>query len=233
MGEPEEKIEAKPHYLGHRQRLRERMLAGGTEALPDYELLEFLLFPAKPRGDVKPLAKDLLQRFGTLGAVLSASAESLRAVPGMGEASVATLKAVREAGLRLIRAEVRERPVISSWQRLLDYCTATAGFAEVEEFHVLFLDRKNALIADERQQRGTIDHTPVYPREVVKRALELGASAIIMVHNHPSGDPTPSRADIEMTREVQKAAAALGLALHDHVVLGRGRHASFRTLGLL
>ena len=233
MGEPEEKSEAKPHYLGHRQRLRERMLAGGTEALPDYELLEFLLFPAKPRGDVKPLAKDLLQRFGTLGAVLSASAESLRAVPGMGEASVATLKAVREAGLRLIRAEVRERPVISSWQRLLDYCTATAGFAEVEEFHVLFLDRKNALIADERQQRGTIDHTPVYPREVVKRALELGASAIIMVHNHPSGDPTPSRADIEMTREVQKAAAALGLALHDHVVLGRGRHASFRTLGLL
>jgi DNA repair protein RadC len=151
----------------------------------------------------------------------------------MGEASVATLKAVREAGLRLIRAEVKERPVISSWQRLLDYCTATAGFAEVEEFHVLFLDRKNGLIADERQQRGTIDHTPVYPREVVKRALELGASAIIMVHNHPSGDPTPSKADIEMTREVQKAAAALGLTLHDHVVLGRGRHASFRTLGLL
>jgi DNA repair protein RadC len=233
MGEAEQNSEAKPHYLGHRQRLRERMLAGGTEALPDYELLEFLLFHAKPRGDLKPLAKDLLARFGNLGAVLSASTESLLAVPGMGEASVATLKAVREAGLRLIRAEVRERPVISSWRRLLDYCTATAGFAEVEEFHVLFLDRKNGLIADERQQRGTIDHTPVYPREVVKRALELGASAIIMLHNHPSGDPTPSKADIEMTREVQKAAAALGLTLHDHVVLGRGRHASFRTLGLL
>ncbi|HTS94899.1 MAG TPA: DNA repair protein RadC [Stellaceae bacterium] len=233
MAKAEETAEPRPHYLGHRQRLRERVLAGGTEALPDYELLEFLLFPAKPRSDVKPLAKDLLQRFGTLAAVLSASAESLRAVPGMGEASVAALKAVREAGLRLIRAEIKERPVISSWQKLLDYCTATAAFAEVEEFHVLFLDRKNALIADERQQRGTIDHTPVYPREVVKRALELGASAFIMVHNHPSGDPTPSRADIEMTREVQKAAVALGLALHDHVVLGRGRHASFRTLGLL
>ena len=233
MEESEEKAEAKPHYLGHRQRLRERLLAGGTEALPDYELLEFLLFPAKPRADVKPLAKDLLQRFGTLAAVLSASADSLGAVPGVGEASVAMLKAVREAGLRLIRAEVRERPVISSWQKLLDYCTATAGFAEVEEFHLLFLDRKNALIAHERQQSGTIDHTPVYPREVVKRALELGASAIIMVHNHPSGDPTPSRADIEMTRQVQKAASALGLAVHDHVVLGRGRHASFRTLGLL
>ena len=233
MAKVEETAEPRPHYLGHRQRLRERVLAGGTEALPDYELLEFLLFPAKPRSDVKPLAKDLLQRFGTLAAVLSASAESLRAVPGMGEASVAALKAVREAGLRLIRAEIKERPVISSWQKLLDYCTATAAFAEVEEFHVLFLDRKNALIADERQQRGTIDHTPVYPREVVKRALELGASAFIMVHNHPSGDPTPSRADIEMTREVQKAAVALGLALHDHVVLGRGRHASFRTLGLL
>lgn len=233
MAKAEETAEPRPHYLGHRQRLRERVLAGGTEALPDYELLEFLLFPAKPRSDVKPLAKDLLQRFGTLAAVLSASAESLRAVPGMGEASVAALKAVREAGLRLIRAEIKERPVISSWQKLLDYCTAAAAFAEVEEFHVLFLDRKNALIADERQQRGTIDHTPVYPREVVKRALELGASAFIMVHNHPSGDPTPSRADIEMTREVQKAAVALGLALHDHVVLGRGRHASFRTLGLL
>jgi len=193
MEQPEEKAEDRPHYLGHRQRLRERMLAGGIEALPDYELLEFLLFSAKPRGDMKPLAKDLLQRFGTLGAVLSASADALLAVPGMGEASIATLKAVREAGLRLIRAEVKERPVISSWQRLLDYCTATAGFAEVEEFHVLFLDRKNALIADERQQRGTIDHTPVYPREVVKRALELGASAIIMVHNHPRATPRRPR----------------------------------------
>ena len=225
--------EAKPHYLGHRQRLRERLLAGGTEAMADYELLEFLLFAAKPRGDLKPLAKDLLRRFKSLAAVLSASPDSLLAVPGMGEASVAALKAVREAGLRLTRSAIGERTVLSSWQALIDYCTAKAGFTEVEEFHLLFLDRKNALIADERQQRGTIDHTPVYPREVVKRALELGASAIIMLHNHPSGDPTPSKADIEMTREVKQAAAVLGVTLHDHVILGRGRHASLKSLGLI
>jgi len=225
--------EAKPHYLGHRQRLRERLLAGGTEALADYELLEFLLFAGRPRGDLKPLAKELLKRFKSLAAVLAASPDALLAVPGMGEASVAALKAVREAGLRLSRAAVEERTVLSSWQALLEYCTAKAGFTEVEEFHLLFLDRKNALIADERQQRGTIDHTPVYPREVVKRALELSASAIIMVHNHPSGDPTPSKADIAMTREVKQAASALGIALHDHIILGRGRHTSLRTLGLL
>lgn len=221
----------KPHYLGHRERLRQRLLEGGAEALPDYELLEFLLFTAQPRGDVKPLAKDLLKRFGGLAGVLSAQADSLLAIPGMGDASIAALKAVREAGLRLLRAEIAGRPVLSSWKQLIDYCTAAAGFAEVEEFHLLFLDRKNALIADERQQRGTIDHTPVYPREVVKRALELSASAIIMVHNHPSGDPTPSKADIEMTREVQKAAAVLGVTLHDHVILGRGRHTSLKSLG--
>ena len=184
-GERSASAAAKPHYLGHRQRLRDRLLAAGAEALPDYELLEFLLFAAKPRGDQKPLAKELLKRFKSLGAVLAASPESLLAVPGMGEASLAVLKAVRAAGLRLARAELGERTVLSSWQALIDYCTAKAGFTEVEEFHLLFLDRKNALIADERQQRGTVDHTPVYPREVVKRALELSASAIIMVHNHP------------------------------------------------
>jgi len=184
-GERSASAAAKPHYLGHRQRLRDRLLAAGAEALPDYELLEFLLFAAKPRGDQKPLAKELLRRFKSLGAVLAASPESLLAVPGMGEASLAVLKAVRAAGLRLARAELGERTVLSSWQALIDYCTAKAGFTEVEEFHLLFLDRKNALIADERQQRGTVDHTPVYPREVVKRALELSASAIIMVHNHP------------------------------------------------
>jgi DNA repair protein RadC len=224
---------AKPHFIGHRQRLRRRLLDGGTEPLPDYELLEFLLFTAQPRGDMKPLAKTLLERFRGFAGVLSAEPEALMAVPGMGEASVAALKAVREAGLRVLRAEVAKRPVLSSWQQLLDYCQAAAGHAEVEEFRLLFLDRKNALIADERQQRGTIDHTPVYPREVVKRALELGASALIMVHNHPSGDPTPSKADVEMTREVQRAAAVLGVTLHDHVILGRGRHASLRSLGLI
>ena len=223
----------KPHYLGHRERLRERLLLGGADALPDYELLEFLLFAARPRGDMKPLAKALLKRFGSFAGVLGADKTALTAVPGMGEASAATLLAVRSAALRFLRAEVRERPVMSSWQAVLDYLSAQSGFAEIEEFRLLFLDRKNALIADEQQQRGTIDHTPVYPREVVKRALELGASAIIMVHNHPSGDTTPSKADIDMTRAVAKAVAAVGIALHDHIVLGRGRHASFKTLGLI
>jgi len=224
--------EAEPHYHHHRQRLRERLLAAGAAALPDYELLEFLLFAPTPRRDVKPLAKDLIARFGSFAEVLNANSAALRAVPGIGEAAIAQFAAVREAGLRLARAELRQRPVLSSWQKVIDYCTAQIAFAAVEEFHLLFLDRKNALIADERQQRGTVDHTPVYPREVVKRALELGASALIMVHNHPSGDPTPSKADIETTREVAKAAALLGVTLHDHIVIGRGRHASLRTLGL-
>ncbi|HEV2551889.1 MAG TPA: DNA repair protein RadC [Stellaceae bacterium] len=224
---------AAPHYLGHRERLRERLLAAGAEALPDYELLEFLLFGARPRGDMKPLAKALLKRFGSFAAVLGAEKEALLDVPGMGEASAAALIAVRAAARRLIRAEIEGRPVIGSWQALVDYCTAAAGYAAVEEFRLLFLDRKNALILDEPQQRGTVDHTPVYPREVVKRALELGASAIIMVHNHPSGDTTPSKADIEVTRSVARALATVGIALHDHIVIGRGRHSSFKSLGLL
>jgi DNA repair protein RadC len=224
---------SRPHYLGHRERLRERLLAAGAEALPDYELLEFLLFAARPRGDMKPLAKALLKRFGGLAGVLSADKEALLAVPGIKAASAAQLLAVRAAAVRFLRAELQERPIIGSWQALIDYCSAQAGFAETEEFRLLFLDRKNALIGDERQQRGTVDHTPVYPREVVKRALELGASALIMVHNHPSGDPTPSKADIDMTRTVAKALAAVGIALHDHVVLGRGRHSSFKSLGLI
>jgi DNA repair protein RadC len=224
--------EAKPHYLGHRQRLRERLLNAGAAALPDYELLEFLLTSAQARGDLKPLAKTLIDRFHGFAGVLAADRRALAAVPGMGDAAVAALMAVREAGLRLARTELRERPVLGSWQKVIDYCTAHIGFAPVEEFHLLFLDRKNALIADERQQRGTVDHTPVYPREVVKRAIELGASALIMAHNHPSGDPTPSKSDIETTREVAKAAALLGVTLHDHIVIGRGRHASLKTLGL-
>ena len=222
-----------PHYLGHRERLRERLLAGGPAALADYELLEVLLFAAQPRGDLKPLAKALISRFGSFAGVLAADRDALRAVPGMGDVSAATLLAVHEAGVRLLRAEVHARPVISSWQQLIDYCNAAAGFAETEEFRLLFLDRKNALIADERQQRGTIDHVPVYPREVVKRALDLGASALIMVHNHPSGDTTPSKGDIEMTRAVAKATAAVGIAVHDHLIIGRGRHTSFKSLGLL
>ena len=223
----------KPHYHGHRERLRERLLDAGAEALADYELLEFLLFDALARGDTKPLAKALIERFGSLAAVLGADKEALMDVRGMGAASAARLLAVRSAGLRVLRAEVQRRPVIGSWQALIDYCTAAAGYAANEEFRLLFLDKKNALIVDEQQQRGTVDHTPVYPREVVKRALALGASAIIMVHNHPSGDTTPSRADIDMTRIVAKALSAVGIALHDHVVIGRGRHSSFKTLGLL
>ena len=228
---PEES--AKPDYLGHRERLRQRLLAVGSDALADYELLEFLLYAAKPRGDTKPLAKALLKRFGSLAGVLGADTEALGGVKGMGPASTAALIAVRAAAREMLRAEIKNKSVISSWQQLIDYCTARIGFAEAEEFHLLFLDAKNALILDEQQQHGTVNHTPVYPREVVKRALELGALAIIMVHNHPSGDVTPSKADIEMTRAVREAAKAVGIALHDHLVIGRGKHASFKTLGLI
>jgi DNA repair protein RadC len=233
MGEASENAAEKPDYLGHRERLRQRLLTAGSDALADYELLEFLLYSAKPRGDTKPLAKALLKRFGSLAGVLGADGEALAGVKGMGPASIAALIAVRAAAREILRAPVANRSVISSWQQLVDYCTARIGFAESEEFHLLFLDAKNALIADEQQQHGTVNHTPVYPREVVKRALELSASAVIMVHNHPSGDVTPSKADIEMTRAVRDAAKAVGIALHDHLVIGRGRHSSFKTLGLL
>jgi DNA repair protein RadC len=222
----------KPHYFGHRQRLRERLLDGGLEPLPDYELLEFLLYAARPQGDTKPLAKQLIARFGSFAGVLAARREALLDA-GLKDPTIAALLAVREAAARMLRAEIEGKPVISNWQALVDYCTARIGFAAAEEFHLLFLDRKNALIADERQQQGTVDHTPVYPREVVKRALELNASAIIMVHNHPSGDVTPSRADIEMTKQVREATKAVGIALHDHLVIGRGKHASLKSLGLI
>lgn len=223
----------KPHYLGHRRRLRERFLKGGAEALGDYELLELVLFLAQPRRDVKPLAKRLLARFGGFAGVISARPEALREVPGLGEGGVAALKSVQAAALRLVREEVAERPVIGSWDKLLAYCRASMGREQIEQFRLLFLDRKNRLIADELQQTGTVDHAPVYPREVVKRALSLGASAIIMVHNHPSGDPTPSKGDIEMTREVAGACEKLGIELHDHVIIARGGHASLKSMGLI
>ena len=221
-----------PHYHGHRERLRQRLIAAGAESLPDYELVEVILFASNPRGDVKPLAKDLLDRFGGFAELLSADAEAL-AGAGLGPAGIAALKSVREAALRLMRSELRQRPVVGSWDKLVDYCTAHIAHGSVEEFHILFLDRKNVLIKHEQQQRGTIDHTPVYPREVVKRALELQASALILVHNHPSGDPTPSKADIAVTRDIVKAAAPLGVTVHDHLIIGRGRHTSLRDLGLL
>jgi DNA repair protein RadC len=221
----------KPHYHGHRERLRERF-RGGSDALPDYELVELLLFAAIPRIDVKPLAKSLVDRFGSFAGVVSASREAL-ADAGLKDSAIDLMKVVRESAVRLARQEVLNRPILSSWQKVLDYVRAQLAHAPIEQFHVLYLDRKNVLIADEAQQRGTVDHTPVYPREVMKRALELGASAIIMVHNHPSGDPTPSKADIAMTREVAKAVETLGLTVHDHIVIGRAGHTSFKGLGLL
>ncbi len=223
----------RPHYHGHRERLRRRLLDKGADSLVDYEILEFLLFGAKARGDTKPLAKALIDRFGNLAGVLAASPGELATVSGMGATSIAVLKIVPEAARRLAREEISERPVIASWDRLLAYCRIALGRETVEQFRLLFLDKKNHLIADEIQQRGTVDHTPVYPREVVKRCLELGASAVILVHNHPSGDPTPSRADIQMTKEVQDAAGKLGISVHDHIVIGKSGHASFKSLGLL
>ncbi len=224
---------AKPHYHGHRERLRRRLLEKGGDALADYEILELLLFGAKPRADVKPLAKALMARFGSLSAVLAAEPSDLATVTGMGQASAAALKIVPEAARRLAREQVMDQPVLSSWQKLLDYCRIALGHERVERFHLLFLDRQNRLIADETQQRGTVDHTPVYPREVVRRALELGATALILVHNHPSGDPTPSKADIEMTNEIVAAGEKLGIAVHDHVVIGKSGQTSFKSAGLL
>jgi DNA repair protein RadC len=227
-----EAVTAMPHYYGHRRRLRERMVAAGAESLPDYELLEMLLFAANPQGDVKPAAKSLLAHFGGFGKVMSADPDALSEA-GLGLAGIAAIKSVREAALRLMRLELQERPIVNSWDKLIDYCNAQVAHNKVEEFHILFLDRKNVLIQHERQQRGTIDHTPVYPREVVKRALDLGAAAIILVHNHPSGDPTPSKADIAVTQDIKKAAAPLGVVLHDHIIIGRNGHTSLRDLGLI
>jgi DNA repair protein RadC len=219
-------------YWNRRERLRQCVIAAGAENLPDYELLEVMLFASNPRAKVETLAADLLQRFGSLAEVLGANPAELAAA-GLGIPAVAAVQFVRELALRFMRAELRDRPVVGSWDKLIDYCTAHIAYSTVEEFHILFLDRKNALIRDERQQRGTVDHTPVYTREVIKRALELGASALILVHNHPSGDPTPSAADIAVTKDIVKAASTLGILVHDHLIIGRGRHTSLRDLGLL
>jgi DNA repair protein RadC len=223
----------KPHYLGHRERLRKRFREAGPDALPDYELLELVLFRAAPRRDTKPLAKALIARFGTFAEALNAPEELLREIPGIGEAAITELKLVRAAALRLMRGEVLERPVLTSWSHVLDYCRASMGFASKEQFRILFLDKRNQIIADEVQQTGTVDHTPVYVREVVKRALELSATAIVLVHNHPSGDPTPSRADIEMTKQIVAAAKPLGVVVHDHIIVGKQGHASLKGLGLI
>lgn len=223
-----------PSYIAdHRKRLRSRFMQGGATAMPDYEMLELVLFRAIPRRDVKPLARALLERFGDFNAVVSAPAERLAEVKGVGDAVICELKIVEAAAHRLARARVLRRTVVSSWDALVDYCHTTMAHRETEQFRVLFLDRKNVLIADEEQARGTVDHVPVYPREVVKRALELNASAMILVHNHPSGDPTPSEADIAMTAQVEAAAQALGIELHDHLIVGKSRELSFRAAGYL
>lgn len=224
---------AKPHFHGHRQRLRARFGEAGPEALADYEMLELLLFRALPRRDVKALAKTLIDSFGGFAEVLGASEQRLAEIKGMSTASALDLKLIHAAGLRLHQRGLMNRPVVSSWQALKDYCHAALAQETREQFRVLFLDRKNRLMADEVQNRGTVDHTPVYPREVLRRALELEASAIILVHNHPSGDPTPSRGDIIMTREVVSAAQALKINVHDHIIVGREEVTSFKSLGLI
>jgi len=225
--------EAPPHFHGHRERLRARFREAGAEALADYEMLELILFRAIPQRDVKPLAKALLQKFGSYAEVISAPAERLKEVEGLGEAAVTEFKIVQAAAHRLAKGAVKKRPVLSSWSSVLDYVRAAQAFAEKEQFRILFLDKRNQLIADEVQQQGTVDHTPVYPREVVKRALELSATAIILVHNHPSGDPTPSKADIEMTQQVASVAKPLGVVLYDHIIVGKEGYASLKGLRLI
>lgn len=231
-GEAQDRAPA-PHYHNHRARLRQRFIEGGPSSVADYEMLELVLFRAIPRRDVKPLAKQLLQRFGDFNSVISAPVARLGEVSGIGAAVICELKIVEAAAHRLARARVLNRPALSSWSALMDYCKTTMAHRETEQFRILFLDRKNVLVADEEQSRGTVDHVPVYPREVVKRALELNASAIILVHNHPSGDPTPSRADIDMTKRIEQAAKPMGIVIHDHVVVGKDKDASFRSMGLI
>ena len=223
----------KPDYLGHRQRLRDRFLNGGDGSLQDYELLELLLAQAQKRIDTKPIAKALIKRFDTFAGVMAAAPEQLQEVDGVGPAAAVIIKVVQACALRMAQQEVVKREVIGSWKKLLDYLRMAMAEEKTEQFRLLFLDNKNALIADEEQQRGTVNHTPVYPREVVKRALELGASALILVHNHPSGDPTPSQDDIAMTKEVAAAADKLGISVHDHIIIGRKGHVSLRSLGYL
>ena len=223
-----------PSYIAdHRKRLRDRFRESGGQGVADYELLELILFRAIPRQDVKPLARRLLDRFGDLARVVSAPAARLMQEHGVGEAVVAELKLLEVVAQRMARSKVIQRPVLSSWTALLDYCHTVMSHAEQEHFRILFLDRKNVLIADEEQAKGTVDHVPVYPREVVKRALELGSSALILVHNHPSGDPTPSAADIDMTRQVAQACSVLGITLHDHLIIGKDREVSLRSERLI
>lgn len=232
-GKPRDDAAEPPHYHGHRERLRERFHGAGPEALSDYELLEMALFPALPRRDTKPLAKALLKTFGSFAEVIHAPVARLREVDGIGEASINQIKLLAAAASRLAKGEIRRKIALSSWSEVIDYCRTGMAFADKEQFRLLFLDKRNQLIADEIQQTGTVDHTPVYPREVIKRALELSATALILVHNHPSGDPTPSQADIHMTKAIVDIATPLGISVHDHIIVGKNGHASLKGLKLI
>jgi DNA repair protein RadC len=226
-------VKAAPHYHGHRERLRDRFHEAGAAALSDYELLELVLFRALPRRDVKPLAKDLISRFGSFAEVINAPGALLAKVPGVGEATVIDIKLIAAAASRVAKGAIKTRETLSSWSAVIEYCRTAMAFADKEQFRILFLDKRNQLIADEVQQTGTVDHTPVYPREVVKRALELSATAIILVHNHPGGDPTPSHADIQMTQQIVEIAKPLGIAVHDHIIVAKQGHASMKGLRLI
>jgi DNA repair protein RadC len=229
---PEEPVE-EPHYHGHRERLRERFFSAGPDALSDYELLEMALFAAIPRRDTKPLAKALLKKFGSFTEVIHAPVARLREVKGIKDASINQLKLLAAASSRAAKREIERKVALSSWNDVIDYCRSSMAFADKEQFRLLFLDKRNQLIADEIQQTGTVDHTPVYPREVIKRALELSATALILVHNHPSGDPTPSQADIQMTKAIINIASPLGISVHDHIIVGKNGHASLKGLKLI
>jgi DNA repair protein RadC len=231
--QPENPPGETPHYHGHRARLRERFQNAGPDALSDYELLEMVLFAAQPRRDMKPLAKELLKAFGSFAEAVHAPDQRLREIEGMGDASVHLFKLIAAAAHRIARGELKRRTALSSWQDVIDYCRTGLAFADKEQFRLLFLDKRNQLIADELQQTGTVDHAPVYPREVIKRALELSATAIILVHNHPSGDPTPSQADIQMTKTIVDIARPLGIAVHDHIIVGRNGHTSLKGMKLI
>ena len=222
-----------PHYHGHRERLRERFYSVGPDALSDYELLEMALFPALPRRDTKPLAKALLKKFGSFAEVIHAPEARLREVDGIGDASVQQIKLLAAAASRVAKGEIKRSIALSSWNDVISYCRSSMAFADKEQFRLLFLDKRNQLIADEIQQTGTVDHTPVYPREVIKRALELSATALILVHNHPSGDPTPSQADIQMTKAIIDIAKPLRIAVHDHIIVGKNGHASLKGMRLI
>ena len=222
-----------PHYHGHRMRLRERFHGAGPDALSDYELLEMVLFRSLPRGDTKPLAKILIRKFGSFAEVIHAPETRLREVDGVGDATVTNLKLIAAAASRIAKGQLKQRAMLSSWNDVIDYCRTSMAFADKDQFRLLFLDKRNQLIADEVQQVGTVDHTPVYPREVIKRSLELSATAILLVHNHPSGDPTPSQADIQMTKAIIDIAAPLGISVHDHIIVGKNGHSSLKGMKLI